>query len=70
MIFTILLTKTTAAQNEVALRYYRVRGLYLLAVDFAATACFAGMNSLGCAPQQSSERIKWSKCCAKIQSDL
>ena len=33
----ILLTKTTAAQNEVALSYYRVRGLYFLAVAFAAT---------------------------------
>ena len=32
---TILLTKTTAAQNEVALSYHRVRGLYFLAVVFA-----------------------------------
>ena len=31
---TILLTKTTAAQNEDALSYYRVRGLYFLAVVF------------------------------------
>ena len=30
----ILLTKTTAAQNEDALNYYRVRGLYFLAVVF------------------------------------
>ena len=30
----ILLTKTTAAQNKVALTYYRVRGLYFLAVVF------------------------------------
>ena len=29
---TILLTKTTAAQNEVALTYRSVRGLYFLAV--------------------------------------
>ena len=28
----ILLTKTTAAQNEVTLSYYNVRGLYVLAV--------------------------------------
>ena len=28
---TNLLTKTTAAQNEVALSYYKVRGLYFLA---------------------------------------
>ena len=30
----ILLTKTTAAQNEDALSYYRVCGLYFLAVVF------------------------------------
>ena len=34
---TILLTKTTAVQNEVALSYYRVSGLYFLVVVFAAT---------------------------------
>ena len=33
----ILFTKTTAAQNEVALSYYRVRGLYIQAVVFAVT---------------------------------
>ena len=33
----ILLTKTTAAPNEVALSYHRVRGLYFLAVVFAMT---------------------------------
>ena len=31
---TILLTKATAAQNEDALSYYTVRGLYFLAVVF------------------------------------
>ena len=31
------LAKTTAAQNEVALNYQRVRGLYFLAVVSAAT---------------------------------
>ena len=31
---TILLTKTTAAQNEVALSYHKVRGLYFLGVVF------------------------------------
>ena len=31
---TILLTKTTAAQNGVAHSYHRVRGLYFLAVVF------------------------------------
>ena len=34
---TIHLTKTTAAQNAVALSYHTVRGLYFLAVVFAAT---------------------------------
>ena len=31
---SILLTKITAAQNEVALSYHRVRGHYILAVAF------------------------------------
>ena len=34
---TILLTKITAAQNEVALSYHCMRGLHFLAVIFAAT---------------------------------
>ena len=33
---TILLTKITAPQNEDALSYLRVRGLYFLAVVFVA----------------------------------
>ena len=33
---TTLLTKITAAQNEVALSYHRPRGLYFLAAVFAA----------------------------------
>ena len=33
----ILLTKTTAARNEVALSYHRVRGLYFPAVVFVPT---------------------------------
>ena len=33
----IILTKTTAAQNEVVLSYHRVCGLYFLAVVFEAT---------------------------------
>ena len=37
---TILLTKTTAAQNEIALSYLRVRGLYFLTVVFAATIIY------------------------------
>ena len=37
---TMLLTKTTAAQNEVALSYHSVCGLYFMAVVFAATIVF------------------------------
>ena len=33
------LTKTTAAQNEDALSYHRVRGLYFLAVVFVRSIC-------------------------------
>ena len=33
----IVASKITAAQNDVALSYYRVRGLYFLAVVFVAT---------------------------------
>ena len=33
-VLTILLTKTTAARNGVALSYHRLRGLYFLAVVF------------------------------------
>ena len=36
----ILLTKTTAAQNEVALSYHRVLGLYFLAVVFVANIIY------------------------------
>ena len=42
----ILLTKTTAAQNEVALSYYRMRGLYFLTVIFAATILLKRFNFL------------------------
>ena len=34
---SILLTKTTAAQNKVALSRHRIRGLYFLAVILATT---------------------------------
>ena len=37
---TIIPTKTTASQNDVALSYYRVRGLYFLAAVFVATILF------------------------------
>ena len=39
----ILPTKTTAAKNEVALSYDRVRGLYFLAVVFVATITYMFM---------------------------
>ena len=35
--FAILLTKTTAVQNEDALSYIRVRGLFFLAVVFVSS---------------------------------
>ena len=35
--FTTLFTKITAAENEATLTYHKVRGLYFLAVIFAAT---------------------------------
>ena len=43
----ILLTKTTAAQNEVALSYHGMRGLHFLAVVFAETInyCMIDFNS-------------------------
>ena len=37
LIYNVPLIKTTAALNEVALSYHRVRGLYFLTVAFAAT---------------------------------
>ena len=37
----ILLTKTTAAKNEDALSYYKVRGLYFLAVVFVRSIVLA-----------------------------
>ena len=42
----ILLTKSTAAQNEVALSYHRVRGLYFLAVVFARSIVSYANNNL------------------------
>ena len=38
---TIHLIETTAARNDVALSYHKVRGLYVLAVVFAATVILA-----------------------------
>ena len=42
----ILLTKITAAQNEVALSYHSVRGLYFLAVVFAVTVTAVRKDSI------------------------
>ena len=36
-VVAILLTRMTAAQNEVSLSYHRFRGLYFLAVIFVPT---------------------------------
>ena len=44
MIRSTVLTKTTAAQNEVALSY-KVRGLYFLAVVFEATIVTADADN-------------------------
>ena len=43
-----LLTKTTAAQNEDALSYPRVRGLYFQAVVFVATIYIIIMSMKQC----------------------
>ena len=40
------LTKTTAAQNEDAHSYYRVRGLYFMAVVFERSIISLKMNVL------------------------
>ena len=42
---TILLIKIIAAQNEAALSYRKVRGLYFLAVIFAATITIIAFNT-------------------------
>ena len=42
--FNILLTKTIAAHNDVALSYHRVRGLYFLAVVFVAAMQTSGIS--------------------------
>ena len=38
--YCILLIKTTAAQNEVALSYHKARGLHFLEAAFAATIVY------------------------------
>ena len=42
----ILLTKTTATQNEVALSYHKMRGLYFLAVVFVRSIVLALLEML------------------------
>ena len=56
--YTILLTKTNAAQNEVALRYYRVRGLYFLAVVFVTTV----YQNLSTKDRSSSAELRCQLC--------
>ena len=46
----ILLTKTTAAQNEAALSYHRVRGLHFLAVIIFATTILPISLHSNCIP--------------------
>ena len=57
--YTILLTKTTAAQNEVALSYRSVRGLYFLAVVFAATIQITILVFLGNIMRHSNPLLLW-----------
>ena len=45
-ITTIVLMKITVTQNEVALSYHKVRGLYFVAVIFAATIILSDAYSL------------------------
>ena len=45
-IYYKILAKTTASQNEVALNYHVVRGLYFLAVVFVATIVIYSCISL------------------------
>ena len=44
----ILLTKITAAQNEVAHNYHNVRGLYILPAVFAAIIVNVGLSKISC----------------------
>ena len=43
---SMLVTKTTAVQNEVALSYHTVRGVYFSAVVFAATIYYQYKNDI------------------------
>ena len=54
----ILLTKTTAARNEIALSYHKVRGLYFLAVVFAATIVNTTFDVIINLSTYNAERIK------------
>ena len=48
MTMPIFLKKITAAQNEVTLTYHRLRGLYFVAVVFAATIMTLLLQKLFC----------------------
>ena len=58
MTVNIFLTKTTAAQNDVALSYRRVRGQYFLAVVFAALIC----THRCCTRRYFSSSVDFSTC--------
>ena len=62
----ILLTKTTATQNEDALSYFRVRGLYYLAVVFVATI-YHLRSCMMCILQQNVERAVYHLACIDEQ---
>ena len=70
MIFSvtyILLIKITAARNEAALSYHKVRGLYVLAVGFAATMVLIYLqsvlqNSSGKRFSCQGRQMKWQAC--------
>ena len=61
----ILLRKTTAAQNEDALRYHRVRGLYFQAVVFVATMEYPILAIITAMPE---EACKGKVCYKRISS--
>ena len=57
----IHLTKTTAAQNEVALSYRSVRELYFLAVVFVSTIYLPKTKKFGCVGRGDLTSLFFSK---------
>ena len=62
--FAILLTKITVAQNEVAINYHAVRGLFILAFIFAATI---GVFHKWYSISQSSQIVKFNETPSIVQ---